>query len=329
MSPAPQQLQRRSSSLADLRGRSEGRKLFIIALRCGRLANRLSLFANFIALAEHQGHRLINFTFHSYAELFETTRRDIYCQYPTPNQRSWMDAVPGVAYCLRKTRILYHAVRTCGVLNERFPVFGTKVATIRERPRQDVTALEGPEVQDQIREAKVVFVHGFLFRAPNWAKLHAEKIRAYFRPIQQHAQASREAVDRLRQQAVVVVGVHIRRGDYIGWRKGKYFYPISRYAAWMREMVNQFRSQKVSFLVCSNEPRTAEEFPGLSVGFAPGVPVQDLYALAGCDYLMGPVSSFTQWASFYGEKPLLHFRDSKDQVERGKFRVCYFEEVPQ
>ena len=44
MSPEPQQLQRRSSSLPDLRGRSEGRKLFIIALRCGRLENCLFLF---------------------------------------------------------------------------------------------------------------------------------------------------------------------------------------------------------------------------------------------------------------------------------------------
>ena len=72
----------------------------------------------------------------------------------------------------------------------------------------------------------------------------------------------------------------------------------------------------------------SEPPPGLSVGFAPGVPVEDLYALAACDYVLGPVSSFTQWASFYGSKPLLHLRDSKDRIERGRFRVCYLEELP-
>jgi hypothetical protein len=329
MYPKPQQLQPRPSSLPDLRDQLGGRKLFIIALRCGRLANRLSLFANFIALAEHQGHRVINFTFHSYAELFETTRRDIYCEYPVPDRRSWLDAVPGVACLLRRTRILYHAVRASGVLNEQFPVFGTKVVTIRERPRQNVTALEGAEVQEQIREAKVVFVHGFHFRAPGWVKLHAEKIRAYFRPIAKHERASRQAVDRLREHADVVVGVHIRRGDYAGWAGGKYFFPVSRYAAWMHELAEQFPGRKVSFLVCSNEPLDAQEFSGLSVGFAAGSPVEDIYALAGCDYVMGALSSFTQWASFYGGKPLLHLRDSKDRIEREKFRVCYFEEVPQ
>jgi len=53
-------------------------KLFTIGLRCGRLANRLILFANFVGLAEEQGHRLINFTFHSYSEFFEGTRGNIY-----------------------------------------------------------------------------------------------------------------------------------------------------------------------------------------------------------------------------------------------------------
>ena len=43
---------------------AQNQKLFTIGLRCGRLANRLILFANFIALAEEQGHRVINFTFH-------------------------------------------------------------------------------------------------------------------------------------------------------------------------------------------------------------------------------------------------------------------------
>src|ERR1035438_7674348 len=85
--------------------RFEKQKRFTIGLRCGRLANRLILFANFVALAEEQGHRLINFTFHSYSEFFEGTRGNIYCRYPRPERRSWMDAVPGVAAFLRRTRI--------------------------------------------------------------------------------------------------------------------------------------------------------------------------------------------------------------------------------
>jgi hypothetical protein len=304
----------------------EDGKLFVIALRCGRLANRLTLFANFIALAEEQGDRVINVTFHSYADLFETTRRDIYCRYPVAKQRSWWDVIPPVAGAIRKTRAFYHATRAVGRLNERFPVLGRAAVTVRERPEYE--ALEGPEFQGRIKDARVVFVYGFCFRAPGCVRRHAEKIRTYFRPIEKHDLASRQMVERLRQNADIVVGVHIRRGDYREWRHGRYFFPASRYASWMREFAEQFPGRKVAFLVCSNEPRNAGEFPELSVGFGVGSAIEDIYALARCDYVIAPVGSFSQWASFYGNKPLFHLRDSNVSVERGKFFVSDLGEVP-
>ena len=238
-------------------------KLIVISLRSGRLANRLTLFANFIALAEEQGHHLINFAFHSYAHLFETTRRDIYCRYPVAKRRSWLDIVPGVATALRKTRICYQIVCYASIWNESCPVFGKKVVTLREKPgakvlplegpevtprekpRSNVIPLDGPEVQAQIRDARIVFAHGWAFRVPtDWMQRHAGKIRDYFRPIEEHARASREAVDRLRRDADIVVGVHIRHGDYRTWRGGKYFFPAARYAGWMQELAGQFPDQQ-------------------------------------------------------------------------------------
>jgi hypothetical protein len=55
--------------------------------------------------------------------------------------------------------------------------------------------------------------------------------------------------------------------------------------------------------------------------------VGDLYALARCDYIMGPPSTYTQWASFYGNQPLYHLRSGDDRVEREKFRVSHLEEI--
>jgi hypothetical protein len=95
----------------------------------------------------------------------------------------------------------------------------------------------------------------------------------------------------------------------------------------MRELAGQFPGRKVSFLICSDEPRTEAEFPGLSVGLGPGSVVGDLYALARCDYIMGPPSTYTQWASFYGNQPLYHLRSGDDRVEREKFRVSHLEEI--
>jgi hypothetical protein len=303
-------------------------KLFIIAGRCGRLANRMVLFANFIALAEEQGHRVMNPTFHSYAALFGTTRRDIYCQYPVPTRRSWMDVVPGVAGAIRGTRLFFRIARPASLLNERLPIFGQNLFTLRQSPGVEITELDGAEVQNKIRNAKVVLVNGWNFRAPALVARHADRIRSYFRPIQLIDQASNRSVDSLRRQAEVIVGVHVRRGDYRTWRGGKCFFSISRYVTWMRALAEQFPDRKVGFLVCSDEPRNEGEFRGLSFALGTGSPVGDLYALAKCDYIFGPVSTFSQWASFYGSKPLLHLYDSDAQVERGRFKVSDLRAVP-
>ena len=328
MSPEPEHAQSQPPSSPAEPSKSGDGKLLIVGLRCGQMGNRLTLFANLVAYAAEHGHRLINVTFHSYAALFETTRQNIYCRYPVPARRSWLDLIPGVAGVIRKTRIFVHIIRRVSLLNEKLPVFGKKVVTLRERPGQLIILLETPEVQAQIEDARVVFVHGWIFRAPAAMRRQAEKVRAYFRPIAVYEQASSEAVAPLRRQGEVLVGVHIRHADQRTWLGGKYFFPASRYAQWMNEMVEQFPGKKVSFLICSAEPRHRDEFPGLSVGFGPGSPLGDMHALAKCDYILGAVSSFSQWASFYGDKPLYQVRDGNDRLELKKFRVSYLDEIP-
>ena len=308
--------------------RSKEGKLLIVGLRCGRLGNRLALFANLIAFAEEHGYRLINFTFHSYAAMFEATRRDVFCRYPAAKGPSWLDVIPGLGGTIRKTRVFYHIVRGISVLNEKWAVFGRKAVTLREGRGQLIILLESPEIQAQVADARVVFVYGFIFRAPAAMQKHAQKIRAYFRPIAAYEQASSDAVAPLRRAGEVVVGVHIRHADQRTWLGGRYFFPASRYVQWMNELKEQFPGKKVSFLVCSDEPRQLEEFRGLSVGFGPGSPLGDMYALAKCDYILGAVSSYSQWASFYGNKPLYQVRSTNDQLELGKFKVSYLDEIP-
>jgi hypothetical protein len=303
----------------------KNQKLFTIGRRCGRLANRLMIFANVIALAEEQGARVINYTFHSYSDLFEATRKNVHCAYPVPARKSWLDKISWAGAVIRKTRILYHLTRYASVLNERFPIFGRTVVTLRETEGQFITHLDSPEVQEQIRPAKIVLVYDWRFRAPKLVEKHGDKIRAYFRPLETFEIASRDAVEPLRRNADIVIGVHVRQGDYRGWKGGKYFYPVESYAAWMRDLVPQFPGKKVSFLVCSDERRNAEEFPGLTVGFGSKSPVSDLFALSRCDYIIGTKSTFPQWASFYGGKPLLQQLDKNAPAKVENFRVCYLD----
>jgi hypothetical protein len=302
----------------------KSQKLFTLGRRCGRLANRLIIFANLIALAEEQGHRVINFTFHSYSGLFGKTRENLFCEYPVPKRKHWLDKIPRVGATIRTTRIFYHLTRYACLLNERLPVFGKSVVTLRQLPDWRVTALDAPEVQEKIRVARIVLVYGWWFRSPNLVQKHGGKIRDYFRPLEKFEAASRVAVDRLRRDADIVIGVHVRHGDYRTARGAKYFFTAERYAAWMRELVPQFPGRRVSFLVCSDEPRNAGEFAGLTVEFGSS-PVSDMYAMARCDYILGTRSTFTQWSSFYGKKPLLQVNTSDEAAKIENFRVCYLD----
>lgn len=304
------------------------KKNIYIALRCGRLANRMVLYANLIALVEEHGGRLVNFTFHSYADLFEATRRDFYCQYPAAPRRSRWDLLPPLGRLLRRLRLPYHLVRNASRWNERHTPFGNRVATVREIPGREVTGLEDPEILRRLREAGTVFFYGWGFRAPELVRRHADKIRAHFQPVAAIATASREAVALMREQADVVVGVHIRHGDYRTWKGGQHFYPVEQYAGWMRALAAQFPGRRTAFLVASDEPRGPEEFPGLTAGFCPGSPAADIYALGGCDYIIGPPSTYSQWASFYGNKPLLQLKSRQSEVDLLQFTVSFLGEIP-
>lgn len=306
---------------------SADNKILVIGLRTGRLGNRLVLFANVIGFAAEHGHRVVNVAFHSYAHLFESTRHDIYCRYPVARRQSLFDLIPGAAPAIRKTRIFYHLIHRASGWNDYFPILGKRMFTLREIPRQTIL-LDDAEVQSRMADAKIVFFHGWRFRAPESVRRQADRIREFFQPISEVGQAVRQSVEFLRQQADIVVGVHIRRTDYRTWREGRFFFAVNQYAAWMRELAGQFPGRKTAFFVCSDEPRQASEFTGLTVVIGTGTLVVDLYTLAGCDYLLGPPSTLSQWASFYGNKPLYHLRSGDARVERDRFTVSNLEEVP-
>jgi hypothetical protein len=71
----------------------------------------------------------------------------------------------------------------------------------------------------------------------------------------------------------------------------------------------------VSFFISSNEDFSLDIFKGCTCqrfGKEPSGAILDLYTLSLCDRLMGPVSSYSRWASFIGEVPLC-FLEGKDQ----------------
>ncbi|MCW3058345.1 MAG: hypothetical protein JWQ02_166, partial [Capsulimonas sp.] len=46
-----------------------------------------------------------------------------------------------------------------------------------------------------------------------------------------------------------------------------------------------------------------------------------MYSLSECDYILGPPSTFTAWASFYGQKPLYKILEPEAAVSLDDFYV--------
>lgn len=123
-----------------------------------------------------------------------------------------------------------------------------------------------------------------------------------------------------KEEGLIYIGIHIRRGDYATFSNGRYFYEIEYYYQLMDMLYQQIanNNKKVRFLICSNENFDISSEQLLSkvsfttrdvIRFSPSSAIIDLYALSQCDYILGPPSTFSQWASFYGENKLCFIKD--------------------
>ena len=119
-----------------------------------------------------------------------------------------------------------------------------------------------------------------------------------------------------------MIGVHVRRNDYATFKGGRFFYSHEQYRRVMDRVEELFASEDVSFLVCSNEPVPRETFRGLNVSYGNGHEVDDLYALANCDRLIGPPSTYGKWASFYGSVPRYEIVEPGRPVSPESFHVA-------
>lgn len=269
--------------------------VFVIARKYGQLGNRLYRAAHLVAAAQEHGHTFVDLAFSEYAGLFEATRRDLFCRYP-PARRSL--PAPGWLRTLadRLATLLLRIARLA-------PVFGSFLRVIVWRDVDTEYRVDSPAFAELARGTRLLLFEGWAFRTGALQR-HAAAIRAHFTPVRAKAERVEALVASLRAQAEVLVGVHVRRGDYAGWLGGRYFWPVSAYAEMMRKVEALLGGRRVLFLVCSNEPVDLAAFGDLRC--APGTddPLVDMYALARCDYLFGPPSSFSLWASFHGNVPL-------------------------
>jgi len=175
--------------------------------------------------------------------------------------------------------------------------------------------------RELISTKSFIFLFGRFFRDYSSLDKHKEKIKRYFEPISEIRATVSATINEIRKNTHVVVGVHVRRGDYRDFAEGKYFYEVKNYFEKMVEIEKLFPDRKVAFVVCSNEKISLSEFDGLNCYPATGHAVGDMYVLAECDLIVGPPSTYTLWSSFYGGKPLCQLKQLSDPIRMDSFSL--------
>jgi hypothetical protein len=77
----------------------------------------------------------------------------------------------------------------------------------------------------------------------------------------------------------------------------------------------------VRYFVTSNEPQPPELLKEVPHYLGSNHIIEDMYALAACDYLIGVHSTYSGWASFYGRVPLFNLTDPAQVLTLDQFRV--------
>jgi hypothetical protein len=287
-----------------------GRRTVVIAQPVGRLANRVLLFAHFIGAALEHGFSIVNPAFGTYAHLFPSTSRDLLCRFPPARS---LPAPPG------SRQLLIRAAQAAADLLHRRQRAGRDVGLVR-LARTESMDLDGEGFLAVLRRHRVVFVQDWFFRSTRDVERHAEAIRAFFTPSPAFLARGLAAFDRARGEADLVVGVHLRQGDYASYKSGRYFYAHREYAAILGRIERAFPERRIAFLICSDAPLPEGAFASHRVSAGPGGALEDLYALAACDRLVGPPSTFSRWASFYGRVPLCILHSADERIEAASFR---------
>ena len=278
----------------------------------GQLGNRLFTFSHIYSFCLEHGFSLVHIDFEDYAGHFENMRVGRFIRLPLRSNRVVAGGVR--AGFVKMLRLGMSAVM-------KFPFRKSFVASLKVGGEGNAFRLDDTKFVESLRGKKILRLEGFVLRADSFFEKYAKEIRTLMVPTVVIREKVQQTVCEARKDADLLIGVHIRRGDYKGFQGGRFFFEIEQYAGLMRKVSGLFSNKRIRFLVCSNETLQATQFSDLAVSFGPGHLVEDMYSLAACDYLLGTHSTFVMWASFYGQVPLYRFDDPARKPDLSEFRT--------
>ncbi|UOG76938.1 alpha-1,2-fucosyltransferase [Hymenobacter tibetensis] len=209
-----------------------------------------------------------------------------------------------------KKSISGHMIDLC--MDIKLPQIANKLKLTKYIEFRDIR--QNVHYQDTILKHKLVSCDGWFFRSIETVAKYQEFYKWLFMPNvdQQYLDSTYLKKADPRE---VVVGVHIRRGDYKDHENGRFFFSDEVYLRFLLQLrdILSAHNRPHRFLLFSNDPELdIELYKGqLScVSMSNNSALADQYLMSKCDYLIGPPSTFSGWANYIGGVPYYHIQDA-------------------
>ena len=304
---------------------SQEKNLIIFTHGGGRFANQLFSYAHLIAFLVENNYKydLINMAFWPYAHLLENTSNNLACTFPTihnqwqilQNTREFLQIFPSKVYSGTKIRNgIVRLLYSYSFFNSdiRSIIANDISELIQQTNNNDTFDLNDSDDIDLLNLSKVTFLAGWGVRSWTLVEKHQKIIRECLLPNIIYINTAKIFIQELRGKYDYLIGLLIRQGDYKLMLEGKYFFETQQYIDWIRQAQEVFgHSSKVGFVIASDQPQDFNKFKDLNVNFATGSAIgkghflENMMELSMCDLIMTPPSTFSVWAAFLGNIPIL------------------------
>ena len=275
----------------------------IVSCNYGRLGNRLHTHANILAWCIKNNNNLINLSFRSYSNCFES---QIHHSSGSYFQNGYS------LFHLLKLNFIYNFLERL-ILSEKWLNRLSFFFYIIEK--DNLSTLEEHEL-DIIKTNKIIIINTWDIRCSKSLKMVGQTVRNLLQPASSYLQKANNFLTHLKKSYNCLVGIHARRGDYKTYLGGKHYHSWESYQNWVLEVKNVLENKgynKIGFILCSNETPPQKILNNSFIHFTGSNHFMvDLHILTLCDYNIGPPSSFGTWISWYGNvlRLIIH-KDSK------------------
>ena len=277
-------------------------KTIIISKKTGRLGNRLQLYAHLLAFALEKDLRLLNPAFAEYSLFFQGTADQRWGKFPK-DQDTVSPSETSREWIYWSNRAAYKLAKPLAISNNA----GIRVAKAQSSKFIQTDSLWNDFIQESWN---ILFTQGLHFYSPGeWFVRHGDTIRSFLAPLNCYQEKAIQFVTQIKLQTDVLVGVHLRQTDYQEFVGGRFFYSLNQYLMKMLEIRRLHHPRSCTFLICSDVSWQEGLKQDLKCFSGPRTVIGDLIALSKCDLILGPPSTFSGWAAWYGKVPI-HFLEN-------------------